>query len=46
MLRLERSIADEIGLKSPANSAEVKELSKTMSIEVVTKQIKENLPQE
>lgn len=46
LLRLERQIADKVGLEEVANSREVRDFSKTMSIERIAKTIKETLPGE
>ena len=46
LLRVERQIADKVGLGELANSKEVRDFSKTMSIERVAQTIKETLPSE
>ena len=46
LLRMERQIADKVGLEKAANTPEVRELSKTMSIERVAQTIKDTLPAE
>jgi uncharacterized membrane protein len=44
ILRMERQMADRLGLEKAANSPEVRELSKTTQIERVAQTIKEALP--
>jgi len=46
LLRLERQIADKVGLEEEANTREVRDFSKTMSIERIAKTIKDTLPGE
>ena len=44
VLKVDRQIAQQVGLERVANSAEVRELSQHTSIEDVAQTIKENLP--
>ncbi len=44
VLRMDRQIAQQVGLDTLANAAEVKELSRQTSIEDVAQEIKESLP--
>ncbi len=44
LLRMNREIAESIGLNDVAGSKEVKELSKTMSVEGIAKKLRESMP--
>ena len=46
LLRMEREIAGRIGLADLAGSKEVRELSKTMSIEGIAQKLRESMPSE
>ena len=45
-IHCELLFADKVGLEEEANSREVRDFSKTMSIERIAKTIKETLPAE
>ena len=46
LLRMQREVAEKIGLADVAAGKEVRELSKTMSIEGIAKKLRESMPSE
>ena len=46
LLRMQREIAEKVGLGEVAAGKEVRELSKTMSIEGIAKKLRESMPSE